>query len=390
MLTGAEVPTVRSCVGALLVLGALALGREPLSLRMVAVAAAVVLLLWPEALVGPSFQMSFAAVVAIVTLHECAPARSFLRPREEGWAMWTIRRTTMLLIAGIVIELALMPIVLFHFHRAGFYGALANVVAIPLVSVVTMPAIALALVLDVVGVGAPAWWVAGRSLDLLLAIAHWTASQPGAVKLMPQMSGPTFALFIAGSIWLALWRGRVRLAGLIPVAIAAVLLLATPVPDLLISGDGRQVGITGEDRLLMLRDTKSDFTRENLMQLAGAEGEPLALAEWPGANCSRDFCVLAVRRGRREWQVLMSRSGGNVEERALAAACERADIVVADRWLPRSCQPRWFTADSRTLAETGGLAVLLERHQVIAVADSQGEQGWWRPRAPAPRPSYRR
>ncbi|MEO6042255.1 MAG: ComEC/Rec2 family competence protein, partial [Croceibacterium sp.] len=83
LLTGAEVPTVRSCVGALLVLGALALGREPLSLRMVAVAAAVVLLVWPESLAGPSFQMSFAAVIAIVTLHECAPARAFLAAREE-------------------------------------------------------------------------------------------------------------------------------------------------------------------------------------------------------------------------------------------------------------------------------------------------------------------
>src|SRR5438034_685826 len=83
---GAEVPTVRSCVGALLVLGALALGREALSLRMVAVAGAIVLLLWPEALAGPSFQMSFAAVIAIVALHESAPVRAFLRPREEGWA----------------------------------------------------------------------------------------------------------------------------------------------------------------------------------------------------------------------------------------------------------------------------------------------------------------
>ena len=82
LLTGSEVPTVRSVVGALLVLVALALGREPLSLRMVAAAAIVVMLLWPEAVVGPSFQMSFAAVIAIVALHEAAPVRAFLAPRE--------------------------------------------------------------------------------------------------------------------------------------------------------------------------------------------------------------------------------------------------------------------------------------------------------------------
>jgi competence protein ComEC len=378
LLTGAQVPTVRSCVGAVLVLIALALGREPLSLRLVAVGAMVVLLLWPEALVGPSFQMSFAAVIAIVALAGAAPVRAFLAPREEGWAAWLARRTAMLLLTGVVIELALMPIVLFHFHRAGLYGALANVVAIPLVTFVSMPLIALALVLDVVGAGAPAWWLAGQSLELLLGIAHFTADRPGAVRLMPQMSAQAFALFVTGGLWLALWRGRSRFAGLVPVGVATGLLMATPVPDVLISGDGRHVGITGGDRLLVLRETKSEFTRDNLLELAGVSGEPLALTEWPGARCSRDFCVVAIERPGRAWQVLMSRSRQVVAERALAAACERADIVVSERWLPASCRPRWLKADGRMLAESGGLAIVLDEQRVSAVADSQGEHGWWK------------
>ena len=379
LLTGAEVPTVRSCVGALLVLIALALGREPLSLRMVAVAAIFVLLLWPEALVGPSFQMSFAAVIAIVALHGAAPVRSFLRPREEGWLGWSARRTAMLLLTGVVIEIALMPIVLFHFHRAGIYGALANVVAIPLVTFLSMPLIALALLLDLVGAGAPAWWLAGRSLDLLLAIAHFTAGQPGSVKLMPQMSGLTFALFVAGGLWVALWRGRKRLLGLVPAGAATAMLLATPVPDLLISGDGRHVGITEGGRLLVLRETRSDFTRDNLLELAGVTGEPQPLAEWPGARCSSDFCVVSLDRAGRSWDILMSRSRAIIPERALAAACERSDIVVSDRWLPASCRPRWLKADRRMLSESGGLAIVLAGPEVSSVADSQGEHGWWRP-----------
>ena len=378
LLTGAEVPTVRSCIGAVLVLIALALGREPLSLRLVAVAAMFVLLVWPEALVGPSFQMSFAAVIAIVALHGAAPVRRFLAPREEGWAAWIARRAAILLLTGVVIEIALMPIVLFHFHRAGLYGALANVIAIPLVTFVTMPLIALALLLDLAGAGAPVWWLAGRSLDLLLGIAHFTAGQPGAVRLMPQMGAWTFALFVAGGLWLALWRGRSRFLGLAPVALATALLLATPVPDLLISGDGRHVGITVGERLLVLRETKSDFTRENLLELAGVAGEPLPLAQWPGARCSADFCVVALERAGREWQVLMSRSRQIVAERALAAACERADIVVSERWLPQTCRPRWLKADGRMLAETGGLAIVLDGQRVSSVADSQGEHGWWK------------
>jgi len=74
----------------------------------------------------------------------------------------------------------------------------------------------------------------------------------------------------------------------------------------------------------------------------------------------------------------MSRSHEQIEERALAAACERADIVVTDRWLPRSCRPRWLRADARMLAQSGGLAIVLDGPSVSTVAESQGEHGWWR------------
>lgn len=382
LLTGAQVPTVRSCIAALLVLGALALGREPLSLRMVAVAAIAVMLLWPESLVGPSFQMSFAAVIAIVALHNAEPVKHFLAPRDESRARWLGRRALMLLLTGLVIEIALMPIVLFHFHRAGVYGALANVIAIPLVTFVSMPLIALALVLDLAGMGAPVWWLVGQSLDLLLGIAHLTSSQPGAVKLIPQVSGTAFALFVAGGLWLALWRGRARLLGFVPASVATLVLALTPVPDLLISNDGRHVGITGEDdRLLVLRDTRSDYTRDNLLELAGVEGEPVPLDEWDGARCSADFCVVTLEREGREWSVLMSRSRNIVGERALAAACERADIVVSDRWLPRSCVPHWLKVDGRMLSRTGGLSIVLgETPDIHTVAEGQGEHGWWRGR----------
>ena len=81
----------------------------------------------------------------------------------------------------------------------------------------------------------------------------------------------------------------------------------------------------------------------------------------------------------------MSRSRSHIEERALAAACERSDIVVSERWLPRTCRPRWLKADGRMLAESGGLAIGLDGPFVARVADSQGEHGWWRG-GPAGRP----
>ena len=381
LLTGAALPTIRSCIGAILVLLALAIGRDPLSMRMVAIAGLVVLLFWPEALVGPSFQMSFAAVIAIVALHGSSVMRRFNAPREEGWLGKASRNIAALLLTGMVIELALMPIVLFHFHRAGVYGALANVIAIPLTTFVSMPLIAVALLFDAVGLGAPLWWLVGKSLELLLGIAHWVSTTPGAVSTMPTIGQGTFALFVAGGLWLALWSSRVRLLGLIPAFVGTVLLLQVRAPDLLISSDGRHVGITGEsgNDLLVLREGRTGYARDSLIEAAGMSGSTQQIAQWPGAACNADFCTITLQRGGKPWRLLIGRGTDFVPERALAAACDRVDIVVAPRYLPRSCQPRWLKADRRMLERTGGITLELTRRELKTVAQDQGEHGWWRP-----------
>ncbi|NLR71437.1 ComEC family competence protein [Novosphingobium sp. ERN07] len=379
LLTGAEVPTIRSCIGALLVLVALALGRDPLSLRMVAVGALVVMLFWPEAVLGPSFQMSFAAVIAIIAFHSAAPVRGFLTAEHHGPLVKLARNLILLLATGLVIELALMPIGLFHFHRAGIYGSLANVIAIPLTTFVTMPLIGLALLLDSLGFGAPAWWLAGKSLELLLALAHFVAARPGAVTMLPAVAPWTFMLFIAGMLWLALWTGKVRLWGALPASFSVAAMILTSTPDVLITGDGHHVGITGEgDDLIVLRMGRGDYMRDNLLELAGMEGDLRPMAEWSGARCSEDFCVVRLYRHGKRFKLLISRSRAYVDDMALAAACERADIVVADRRLPFSCRPKMLKADRVFLSKTSGLSINLATGKIRTVAETQGRHGWYR------------
>ena len=133
--------------------------------------------------------------------------------------------------------------------------------------------------------------------------------------------------------------------------------------------------------MLLLRDSRSEFTRDNFKELAGVEAEPVPLAQWPGAECNADFCSLIVHQAGRDWRLLMSRSRYHVDAEMLARACARADIVVSDRWLPRTCLPRQLKADGRMLAETGGLSVSLgDPLRIATVASSEGEHGWWRGR----------
>ncbi len=384
-LTGGEVPTIRSCVAALLVLLAMAMGREALTLRLVAAGALLVLLILPESLAGPSFQLSFAAVTAIIALHEHPRVRAWFASRGDGWARRLGRGMLSLLLTGVVVEVALAPIALYHFHRSGLCGALANIVAIPLTTFIVMPAEALALLFDTVGLGAPFWWVTGHALHLLLWIAHQVAAAPGASAALPAMPDGAFALMVGGGLWLALWRTRWRRLGIVPVVAGAVWALATPAPDLLVTGDGEHLALaTPDGRLALLRDGAGDYTRSMLAENSGIEEEALALDEQPFARCSRETCLIEHEAGGRTWRILATRSRTFVPWLDLVRACRAVDIVVSARRLPEDCTPRWLKLDRATLERTGGVAITLATGRVVTVNRPGAAQPWRDPPTVAP------
>lgn len=378
LLTGSQVPTVRSCIIALLVLAGIALGREALSLRLLAVAALVVLVVHPESLAGASFQLSFAAVTAIIALHSTSWARRTFMRRDEGLFGRLVRALAAMLATGLVVEIALIPFALYHFHKAGLYGIGANLIAIPLTTFVIMPLEAGALLLDSLGLGAPLWFLAGTAIDLLLGTARAVGSASGAVATMAAMPGWVFAAFVAGGLWLCLWTGRARLAGLIPIAIAAITAATAPAPNLLVTGDGRHLAIVGADGIpRILRNRTGDFMRGMFAESSGFDGEPDLLELDRNAVCSHDSCIAEVQSGGRSWQILATRSSAWLDTADLARSCAAADIVVSDRWLPSSCSPKWLKLDRESLARTGGIALYLgARPRIVTVAEKLGEHPW--------------
>jgi competence protein ComEC len=378
LLTGAEVPTVRSCIAALLVLAGIAIGREAMTLRLLAVAALAVLILWPESLIGPSFQLSFAAITAIIAFHDHPRVRDFLARREEGLAARIGRGLAGLVLTGLVVELALLPIGLYHFHKSGLYGALANIVAIPLTTFVIMPLEALALLLDLVGLGAPFWWATGLALRFLLWLAHSVAAAPGAVAMLPTMPDGAYALMLLGGLWLALWRTRWRWWGAAPFALGAAWALATPAPDLLITGDGRHLALRGPDgAVAILRGRAGDYVRDMLAESSGIDAELRDIDGLPGARCNDHACVATIGKDGRQWRILATRTRWPLLIEPLVRACAIADIVISDRRLPRGCAPRWLKADAPMLARSGGLSIRLGDPPVVtSVAAGVGKHPW--------------
>ncbi len=374
-LAGAEVPTLRSLIAALLVLVALLMGREALTLRLVAAGALIVLVWRPESLVGPSFQLSFAAVTAIVVLHESPAMQRFMARRDEGLVRRWARGIAGLLVTGLVVEVALAPIALFHFHKAGLYGALANVVAIPLTTFVVMPFEALALLFDSLGLGAPFWWVAEQALRVLIALAHQVADAPGAVATLPRFPAWAFALAIAGGLWILVWQRSWRWWGLAPLVAGMAVLVLQPRPDLLITADGRNIAaaVPGGGYAL-LRDRAGDFVRDTMNEAGGSDAPLGALAMLDHVACNVDFCRW-VQEGRI---VLASRGRDRIEGSVMAPACAAADVVISDRWLPRECVGRWLTIDRDSLAESGGLAIYLGEKPKAVAALTAGDGHPWR------------
>ena len=375
VLSGAALPTVRACIAALLVLVALALGRQALSMRLIALAAMVVMLFWPESVIGPSFQLSFAAVIAIVALHNTAPMRRMRDRAGRGLADRVRIAFLTLLFTGIAVELALMPFVLLHFHRAGTYGAIANLAAIPLTTIVVMPALGLGLMLDLVGLGGPAYWVAGHALQAVLAIARSASGSPGSVVLLGGDVGAGLLLFTTGGLWLAIWSGRIRLWGLVPMALGPLSFAASRPADLMVTGDGRHV-VVNDGRDSYFLKTRPGFTRDTLLEMSGlADKEPRDITQFPDARCNADFCVLPVRTDGETRHILIARRRAEADFEQLVAACRESDVVVAQQ-MPEACRPRMLLADRALLSRRGGMAMRLDDGTTRFVRPAADEHGW--------------
>src|ERR1700761_1970971 len=261
LLSGAEVATQRSFFMTAVVLIAVMVDRRAITFRTLAVAAMIVLVVAPEALVHPSFQMSFAATLGLVALVQIGMPRLFATPDSSTAtrvALWGGREIAMLLLASLVAGLATTPYAAFHFHRVTPYGVLANLAAMPVVSALVMPAGFLGLVAAPFGFDGLFWSLMGVGIDWMIAVTQWVAGLPGAVGRIASFGTLPLIAATIGIILMGLLRTRLRWSGALVLAGAIAWALMAPQPDILISADGHNVGVRGRDGHLRLMRTGKD------------------------------------------------------------------------------------------------------------------------------------
>src|SRR6202012_3197425 len=260
LLSGCDVATQRSFFMTAVVLIAVIVDRRAVTFRTLAVAALIVLILAPEALVHPSFQMSFAATLGLVALVQIGMPKLFATPDHSTTAriaLWGGRELMVLTLASFVAGLATTPYAAFHFHRVTPYGVLANLAAMPVVSAVVMPAGMLGLLAAPFGLDGFFWWLMGVGIDWMIVVTQWVAALPGAVGRMAAFGIGPLILASCGLVLMGLLRTPLRWSGAGVLALAILWALAAPQPDILISGDGHNVAVRGKDgRLRLMRSAK--------------------------------------------------------------------------------------------------------------------------------------
>src|ERR1700750_3448470 len=231
LLSGAEVATQRSFFMTAVVLIAIIVDRRAVTFRTLAVAAMIVLSIAPEALVHPSFQMSFAATLGLVALVQIGMPALFASPDNSATArvaLWGGREIAMLALASLIAGLATMPYAAFHFHRVTPYGVLANLAAMPVVSALVMPAGLLGLVAMPFGFYGLFWSLMGVGIDWMIAVTQWVAGLPGAVGRIASFGTLPLIAASIGIILMGLLRTPLRLSGALVLAFAVVWALMAP------------------------------------------------------------------------------------------------------------------------------------------------------------------
>ncbi len=373
LLSGAPVPTLRAFAMTGIGLVAIMADRNPFSMRLIAWAAMVVLLLQPDSLLGASFQMSFGAVVALIAVYETGLAR---RPAAAGGLDWRL----LMYVGGIalttlVASAATTPFSIYHFSRFPTYGIVTNLIAVPVTGIWIMPWGMLGIVLIPTGLDGPCFALMGYGIELIIAAAAFVAELPGAALAV---SRPPFAALVAtmlGGLWLCLWRTSWRRLGLIGIALGLVLMPLGQPADVLIDARGAIAAVRLADGRLAISPWQRDrWITDSWLQSAGQDHP----ADWPpqgqgavdGFACDAMGCVL-TRAGQT---VALARRPEAIEE-----DCRVADLVVS---YPRIefCPGATPLIGPRALRHAGGLALWLEPSGIdtLSVRDARGERPWVR------------
>ncbi|HSC19483.1 MAG TPA: ComEC/Rec2 family competence protein [Rhizomicrobium sp.] len=379
VISGAATPATRAYIMLAAMLIAILFERPAISMRSLGLAATVILLLEPQTIIEPGFQMSFSAVVSLVAVAEWERTRH----ATSTLPLPTVRRYLRgIATTSFVGSIATAPFAAFHFDRATHYAVLGNLLAMPVMGFITMPAAALALFLMPFGLDAIPLKVMGWGIEIMLAVGRWVSHLPGSISLVSAWPITVVVVLSLGGLWIALWRGRWRWLGLAPCAVAGALIWFAKPPDILVARDGLTVAVRGSDGALhFVRPPKDKYSAGQWLKRDGDSRTIEAALAKPADDiaCDAYGCIARVN-GISVAAVL--------KPEALTEDCAANAIVISAVPTRKQCDGPQLVIDRFDVARNGSTAVWLDDGiETQTAQEARGLRPW---STPPPRRQYRR
>ncbi len=375
-LVGATVPTQRAFIMVSIVFVAMMVDRQGISLRTLAIAAFAVLFLQPETIVSPSFQMSFAAVTALIATYERVGEWMQKRGRDNNPSyILRLRRYFFgVLLTTLIATIATTPFAVYHFNSVALYGIFSNLLAVPIMAFWVMPLIVLTWVLTPFGLEGFLFPLLEMGVSSIIQIANYFAETTGSVMLLKAPNILFVVLISLGGLWLCLWKGRVSLIG-VPIVIAGmVVFLQTSPPNLLVDETGQLKGIFLENQIPKISTLrKSKIISKRWVERVGFDGTPMV---WPknglkqdGLVCDSQACLFETKGTRIS---LVSHPSAIQED------CHIVQVLISSEPIRSKCTGPQVVIDRFDLWREGGHALWINKGgiEVQTVAEYQGRRPW--------------
>jgi competence protein ComEC len=377
VFSGSEVATERSLIMTLVMFGAVLVDRPALSVRNLAITALIVLAREPETLIGPSFQMSFGAVAALIALARwLTPGAREVASSFASRAMSSLTRSVVgLLATTMVASLATAPFAAYHFQTLNPFGLIGNALALPLVSLVVMPSALLGVLAFPFGLDGPVWLVMGWAVAQVLEVSTWVSGFSGSSLVVPALGGGALAAFVLTLLLVTLPASSLRWLAAIPLGTGVALAALPDRYDAFVDREGAGAAIRGPLGRLVLVGKPSDFVVEQWLRADGDGRAPDDATLREGARCDRLGCVVSGANGRA---VAYAHDLHAFEE-----DCQRAAVVITRLSAPPTCGATLVL--DRTLLQAQGALALRFVDGATLVRTTRGDRQalpWSGPQAP--------
>lgn len=356
LISGQSIPTQRAFLMISVIFTAIMIERSALTLRNVAMAAFLILLIRPESLLSPGFQMSFAAVTALIMTYqynlkyqpiERLAKQTWLKPIYYLGGIW---------MTSIIASLATAPFAAYHFHKISYMGPVGNMLAIPVFSIFLMPSALLSLIMMPIGLEQLGLFPLHYSIDILLKVAHWTASFHPATITVGAINLSSVLLMTTASFMFFFMLRPYNYTSLIVLALGIYTATIYQKPIIFVGGKADVIAIRGADnQIYSISGRKGAFIINNWLKADGNNLSHSEIRNSPYLLCDDGACAGETKN----LKISMVKTIDALEE-----ACQSSDILIIKYTVTRKCKSPKLIITKKDIDQKGTHTIFLDRKKL--------------------------